>query len=138
MRRRKASELNLDAYPFTIRPMTEDEGEGFLIEYPDVAGCMSDGSTPEEAIANGRDALKACLLMERELGCPVPKPGSLAASSGQFRLRVPKGLHAWLTGHAEKEGVSLNTLAVALLSEGRGKRESTREAGRRGHRGRAA
>jgi len=39
--------------------MTADEGEGFLVEFPDVPGCISDGSTPEEAIANSRDALKA-------------------------------------------------------------------------------
>ena len=131
MKRDRSIQLDLDLYPFTIRPMTKDEGEGFLIEYPDVLGCMSDGSTPEEAIENGRDALKACLLMELELDRPLPKPGSTATSSGQFRLRVPKGLHAWLTSQAEREAVSLNTLAVALLAEGRGRHSSAKKRKRR-------
>jgi hypothetical protein len=44
-------------YRFTIRPLTEDEGGGWLIEFPDLPGCMSDGATIEEAIAN--DAARA-------------------------------------------------------------------------------
>ena len=49
------------SYPFTIRPLTEEEGRGYIIEYPDLPGCMSDGETPEEAIRNGADAVKAYL-----------------------------------------------------------------------------
>jgi antitoxin HicB len=37
-------------YAFTIRPLTAEEGGGYLIEYPDLLGCMSDGETVEEAI----------------------------------------------------------------------------------------
>lgn len=48
---------NIDDYPFEIRPLTKEEGGGFLISYPDFSDCISDGETPEEAIANGRDAL---------------------------------------------------------------------------------
>ncbi len=77
--------------------MTADEGTGYLIEFPDVPLCMSDGPTVEEAIANGRDALKCCLLTMKEFGDPIPKPGSAEAASGQFRLRVPKTMHARLT-----------------------------------------
>jgi len=47
------------------------EGGGYLIEFPDLPGCMSDGETPEEAIANGRDALKCAVLTLREFGGEV-------------------------------------------------------------------
>jgi len=60
--------MDTSAYPFTIRPLSEEEGGGYLIEFPDVPGCISDGETPEEAIRNGRDALKACLATMREFG----------------------------------------------------------------------
>ena len=40
-------------YPFLIRPLAKDEGGGFLIEFPDLPGCVSDGETIEDAIANG-------------------------------------------------------------------------------------
>jgi antitoxin HicB len=75
-------ELKLDDYAFTVRLMTEDEGGGYLIEYPDVPGCMSDGETPEEAIANGRDALKAVLLFLQEFGRPLPQPARLPRAAG--------------------------------------------------------
>ena len=75
-------------YPFAIRPLSKEEGSGYLIEYPDLRGCISDGKTPEEAIANGRDAVKSYLFSCRKYGDKVPKPGPL--SSGQWRQRVPK------------------------------------------------
>lgn len=52
----------IDSYPFTIRPLSEEDGGGFMVEYLDLPGCVSDGNTPEEAVANGRDAARAYLL----------------------------------------------------------------------------
>jgi antitoxin HicB len=68
--------LRIDEYPLTIRPLTEEEGDGFLVEYPDLPGCVSDGETLEEAIKNGKDALKCYLLTCKEFGDPIPKPGT--------------------------------------------------------------
>jgi antitoxin HicB len=121
----KRDDLKLDQYRFTVRPMTDEEGTGYLIEFPDVPLCMSDGATVEEAIVNGRDALKCCLLTMKEFGDPIPKPGSSGVASGQFRLRVPKTVHARLTSRAEQEGVSLNTLVTAMIAEGLGKRKAS-------------
>ena len=45
-------------YRFTMRPLTEEEGSGYLVEFPDLPGCMSDGETVEEAIVNGVDAMQ--------------------------------------------------------------------------------
>lgn len=41
-------------------------------------------------------------------------------SSGQFRVRLPADLHTALTAEAKTQGVSLNTLVVALLAGGIG------------------
>jgi len=120
----RLTKTQMEAYPFTIRPLSEEDGGGYLIEFPDIPGCMSDGDTPEEAIVNGRDALKACILTMGEFGDPIPKPGSFVASSGQWRQRVPKSLHARLVARAEQEGVSLNTLVTTLLAEGLGRRSA--------------
>ena len=94
---------------------------GYLIEFPDVPGCMSDGESPEEAIANGRAALKCALLTLKEFGAPVPAPGTFAAASGQWRQRVPKSLHSRLVQRAKQEDVSLNTLVTAMIAEGLGR-----------------
>ena len=58
---------------FETRPLWEEEGGGTLIEFPDSPGCIADGETPEEAIAQGRDALTSYLKTLEELGRPIPK-----------------------------------------------------------------
>ena len=39
-------------------------------------------------------------------------------ASGQLRVRLPQDLHEALAAEAERQGVSLNTLIVALLAGG--------------------
>ena len=48
-------------YPFEIRPLSAEGGGGFLISYPDFSDCLSDGETVQEALANGKDALKSTI-----------------------------------------------------------------------------
>lgn len=117
----KISQLLIESYSFTIRPLSEDDGGGYMIEYPDLPGCVSDGDTPEEAIRNGRDAVKAYLLDCQKHGDPIPKP---TTASGQWRQRVPRSLHARLVARAREEGVSLNSLVTSMIAEGLGKRAS--------------
>ena len=61
-------------YRFTIRPLTEAEGGGYLIEFPDLPGCMSDGETVEEAVRNGRDAMRGWLQVIEQEGRKAPEP----------------------------------------------------------------
>ncbi len=110
-------------YSFTIRPLSEEEGGGYLLEFPDLPGCIADGETPEEAIREGEDALRSWVKTHRELGQNIPSPQMY---SGNWRMRAPKSVHRRLAERARAEGVSLNTLAVSLLSEGLGVRESTK------------
>ncbi len=109
-------------YPFEIHPLSSDEGGGYSITFPDFPGCYSDGSTPEEAINNGRDALESWLAVARECGDKIPVPFS--GVSGRFVQRVPRSLHARLVARAKIEGVSLNTLVVSLVSQGLGQRQT--------------
>ncbi len=60
-------------YRFTVRPLSEDEGDGWLVEYPDLPGCMSDGETIQEAIANAEDAKRCWIAAMREAGRPIPR-----------------------------------------------------------------
>lgn len=108
-------------YPFELRPLAEEEGGGWLITFPDLPGCMSDGESPEEAIANGKDALAAWIQATRDAGREVPRPGELP--SGKFVARIPRSLHARLAARARQEGVSMNALVSAFLAESLGRRE---------------
>jgi antitoxin HicB len=118
----KITKALIDSYPFTIRPLSEEEGGGFAIEYPDLPGCISDGDTKEEALANGYDAVKSYLLSCAKHGDPIPKPSE---ASGQWRQRVPRTLHARLAARARQEGVSLNALVTAMIAEGLGRRRAS-------------
>ena len=107
-------------YPFEIRPLSADEGGGFLISYPDFSDCLSDGNTVEEALANGNDALKATISALKAKALAVPAPNSGGVASGKFVARVPKTVHARLATRAKAEGVSLNTLVLTFIAEGLG------------------
>ncbi len=109
-------------YPIVIRPLSVEDGGGYLAEVPDLPGCMADGDTVEEALHDVESAVQSWILTAKEFGDPIPKPSVALNFSGQWRMRVPKHLHAALVLQAKEEGVSLNMLAATLLAEGIGKR----------------
>ena len=110
-------------YPFITSVLPEAEGGGYLIEYPDLPGCRSDGETIQEAVANGRDAIRCWIETAKAHGDEIPAPGSSSGSSGRWVQRVPKSLHTRLAQRAEHEGVSLDALVISLLAEGLGRKD---------------
>jgi antitoxin HicB len=108
-------------YPFTIRHLTAEDGGGYLIEFPDLPGCMSDGESIEEAIKNGQDAVACWIDAAKSSSRKIPKPGQLETQSGKWVQRVPKSLHLRLVEKASREGVSLNTLVISMIAEALGK-----------------
>ncbi len=108
--------MNLQ-YPFEIRPLSDSEGGGYLIQFPDLQGCISDGETPEEAVQNGMVALTGWLETRQELGLPIPVPHSAQNEPVKFVARLPRSLHSRLTAQAKQEGISLNTLLIMLLAQ---------------------
>lgn len=110
----------LTDYPFEVRPLSVDEGGGYFISFPDFAECISDGETVDEAIENGRDALKATIAALNAKKLPVPAANSGGVASGKFVARVPKTVHAQLAIRARAEGVSLNALVLTFIAQGLG------------------
>jgi predicted RNase H-like HicB family nuclease len=66
--------MNRLDYAVVVQPLTEEDGGGFAAIVPDLPGCMSDGDTPQEALANAVDAIQAWLQAARELGHRIPIP----------------------------------------------------------------
>lgn len=98
--------------------ITGDPEEGFLIQVPDLPGCMTDGDTIEEAVAILPEAMTAWLESVLLHGETVPEPTPEPEYSGKLLVRMPKTLHRRLIERAEVEGVSASQLAVALLARG--------------------
>lgn len=65
---------NLDDYRFEVSKLSEEDGGGYLIRYPDFDHCISDGATIEEAIKNGKDALQEVISALEAGGFSVPAP----------------------------------------------------------------
>jgi antitoxin HicB len=121
---RARTNCKTEEYRIAVRPLSKEEGGGYLVEYPEIPGCMSDGETVEEAIANGREALRDCLEVFKESGRKAPRPGVEAA---QWRQRLPRTLYLKLTEQAKSEGVSINSLVTAIIAEAIGARRKTKE-----------
>jgi antitoxin HicB len=62
------------AYPVLIEPLSAEDGGGYIGMVPDLPGCMSDGETPGEAIANVTQAIEEWIAEARRLGREVPQP----------------------------------------------------------------
>jgi antitoxin HicB len=82
---------------------------------------MSDGETIEEAVKNGREALRDCVEVFRESGRKIPRPSIAAA---QWHQRLPRTLYSKLENQAETESVSSNSLVTAIITEAIGAKQA--------------
>ena len=52
--------------------LEKDEDGYYVTECPSLPGCVSQGKTPDEALANIREAIEGILDLRRRKGLPVP------------------------------------------------------------------
>ena len=50
------------------------EDEAFIVEIPELPGCMADGASYQEAVANAEIVIQEWIETARELGRPIPQP----------------------------------------------------------------
>ncbi len=50
------------------------EDQAFLVEVPELPGCMADGATYEEAVANAQSVISEWIETANALGRPIPDP----------------------------------------------------------------
>lgn len=124
-------------YPAVFKPFSDGSG-GFVVEFPDLPGCITEGRNMEEAIEMGVDAASGWLLGELEEGEPIPTPSdfrevpagkdelinillldldSYAEKYGEKAVRKNLTLPAWLNTFAEKNNLNFSKiLQDALLA----------------------
>ncbi|MFW6368612.1 MAG: type II toxin-antitoxin system HicB family antitoxin [Spirochaetota bacterium] len=51
-----------------------DEDQSFVVEVPELSGCMADGESYEDAVANARRVIEKWIETARELGRPIREP----------------------------------------------------------------
>ncbi len=53
-----------------IVTIERDEDGMYIVECPSIPGCVSQGSSEQEALENIKDAIHACLTVRSEQGMP--------------------------------------------------------------------
>jgi antitoxin HicB len=95
--------------------LVRDDGV-YVASHPDLAGCVSMGETPNEAVDSLNQVRTLWLEGQLANGSPIPEPSQVEKYSGKFVLRIPKGLHRLADYRARREGVSLNSYITYVLA----------------------
>ena len=51
-----------------------DQDEAYIAEVPELPGCMADGATYQEALANAELVIQEWIETAKEAGRPIPEP----------------------------------------------------------------
>lgn len=51
-----------------------DEDQAFVVEVPELPGCMADGQTYAEAVDNAQRVIEEWIQTAKETGRPIPAP----------------------------------------------------------------
>jgi len=51
-----------------------NEDQSFIVEVPELPGCMADGATYGEAVVNAEQVIAEWIQTAKELGRPIPEP----------------------------------------------------------------
>lgn len=104
--------------PYTrlVQEMNDESGHYFYGKILELDGCQSTGDTLEGLYESLNEAMEGYIEVKLENNLPIPIPETTGDYSGKFVVRIPKSLHQRLAIEAEKEGVSLNQLALYKLT----------------------
>jgi predicted HicB family RNase H-like nuclease len=106
--------MNPDHYTYRVTWSPEDgEHVGLCVEFPSLSWLAA---TPEAALLGIRQMVSEAVADMQSTGETVPEPLAERRYSGEFRVRIPPGVHRALALQAAEQGVSLNRLASAKLA----------------------
>lgn len=63
-----------EKYKYEVIIYWSEEDEAFIAEVPELPGCMADGATYAEAVANVEVVIDEWMETARELGREIPEP----------------------------------------------------------------
>lgn len=124
-------------YPAIFTPY-EDKSGGYVVEFPDLPGCVTGGDDLAEAIFMAGDAASGWVLTELEDGKKAPEAtrmgevvtpeGSMvnmvaldmdayAAKYGSNAVKKTLTIPAWLNTYAEENGISCSKVLQEALGK---------------------
>jgi predicted RNase H-like HicB family nuclease len=64
----------MNKYKYEVIIYWSDDDNAYIAEVPELAGCMADGSTYEEALQNVQVIIEEWIETAKTLGRTIPKP----------------------------------------------------------------
>ena len=61
-------------YQYALVIWYSQQDQAYLVQVPELPGCMADGETPEEAAQAAQTAIRLWIEGARKMGRPVPRP----------------------------------------------------------------
>lgn len=87
-------------YPVVLRPLSAEDGGGWVAIVPDLPGCMSDGKTAYDALKNAEDAIEEWKDAAQAMGRPIPHPDDSLQKS--FDASVPDHIRRQAEAYARQ------------------------------------
>ena len=118
-----------------VFPAIIHKEEGYWVEFPDLSGCFTNGSTLEETMEMAREALGLYLVSLMEHGQEIPTPSNIMdihTDDGQVTyistdvdayrrdtraVKKMLSIPAWLAKEAENRNISLSKVLQDALKE---------------------
>jgi predicted RNase H-like HicB family nuclease len=66
--------VNMMSIKYEMILYWSNEDNAFIVEVPELPGCMADGQTYQEAVANAETVVQEWIETAKELGRPIPEP----------------------------------------------------------------
>ena len=73
------SDKNIEMYKYELIIYWSDDDQRYVVEVPELPGCMADGKTYEDAVQNAQEIIFEWIETAESLGRKIPQPkGRLA------------------------------------------------------------
>lgn len=95
-------------FKYQLEIIWSEEDQVFIVNVPELPGCMTHGKTVGEALKMAQEAVEGYLESLRSRDLPIPKSLAEKKFSGKIPLRIDPSLHRNLMTKAKLAKVSLN------------------------------
>ena len=104
-------------FKYQLEITWSEEDKAYVVNVPELQGCMTHGETVDEALKNANEAIEAYIESLEARGIPIPTPLSEKKFSGKIPLRVDPTLHRNLMTKAKIAKMSLNKFIEIKLKK---------------------
>lgn len=66
-----------DTDKYSMEIIWSDEDQAYIVTVPELPGCKTHGRTYEEAVQQGKDAIRSWIEASQAWGDPIPPPRKL-------------------------------------------------------------